>query len=58
MKAAVLDIDEKKKKVTLSVKEYLNHLEEKEMVKYLDNDGAKTSSVTLGDLIDMSKIGE
>ena len=58
MKAAVLEIDEKKKKVTLSVKEYLNHLEEKEMVKYLYNDGAKTNSVPLGDLIDMSKIGE
>jgi small subunit ribosomal protein S1 len=58
IKAAVLDIDEKKKKVTLSVKEYLNHLEEREMVKYLDNDGAETSSVTLGDLIDMSKLGE
>jgi len=58
LKAAVVDIDEKKKKVTLSVREYLNHLEEKEIVKYLDNDGTKTSSVTLGDLIDMSKIGE
>jgi small subunit ribosomal protein S1 len=58
IKAAVVDIDEKKKKVTLSVKEYLNHLEEREMVKYLDNDGADTSSVPLGDLIDISKLGE
>jgi small subunit ribosomal protein S1 len=58
IKAAVLDIDEVKRKVTLSVREYLNHLEEKEIVKYLDNDGADTSSVTLGDIIDISKIGK
>ncbi len=58
LKAAVLDIDENKKKVTLSVREYLNHMEEKEIVKYLDNDGAETSSVALGDLIDISKIGK
>jgi small subunit ribosomal protein S1 len=58
IKAAVIDIDENKKKVTLSVREYLNHLEEKEITKYLDNDGTKTASVTLGDLIDKSKIGK
>jgi ribosomal protein S1 len=58
IKAAVIDIDENKKKVTLSVREYLSHLEEKEITKYLDNDGTKTASVTLGDLIDKSKIGK
>jgi small subunit ribosomal protein S1 len=58
MKAAVIDIDENKKKVTLSVREYLNHLEEKEIHKYLDHDGADTNSMPLGNLIDMTKIGE
>lgn len=58
MKAAVLDIDENKKKVTLSVREYLNHLEEKEIHKYLDHDGADTNSMPLGNLIDSTKIGE
>ena len=58
MKAAVLEIDENKKKVTLSVREYLNHLEEKEIHKYLDHDGAETNSMPLGNLIDMTKIGE
>ena len=58
MKAAVLDIDENKKKITLSVREYLNHLEEKEMHKYLDHDGAETNSMPLGNLIDITKIGE
>jgi small subunit ribosomal protein S1 len=58
IKAAVIEIDENKRKVTLSVREYLNHLEEKELTKYLDNDGTKTASVTLGDLIDKSKIGK
>ena len=58
LKAAVLDIDENKKKVTLSVREYLNHLEEKEIFKYLDHDGAETSSMPLGNLIDITKIGK
>jgi small subunit ribosomal protein S1 len=58
MKAAVLDIDENKKKVTLSVREYLNHLEEKEIHKYLDNGGAETNSIPLGNLIDSSNLGE
>ncbi len=58
LKAIVLDIDEKKRKVTLSVKEYLNHLEEQEIIKYLDNGAEKTDMVTLGDIIDISKIGE
>jgi small subunit ribosomal protein S1 len=58
IKAAVIDIDENKKKVTLSVREYLSHLEEKEIHKYLDHDGAETNSMPLGNLIDMKKIGE
>jgi small subunit ribosomal protein S1 len=58
LKAAVLDIDEIKKKVTLSVREYLNHLEEKEIYKYLDHDGAETNSMPLGNLIDITKIGK
>lgn len=58
LKAAVLDIDENKKKVTLSVREYLNHLEEKEIFKYLDHGGTETSSMPLGNLIDITKIGK
>jgi len=58
VKAAVIDIDEQKKKVTLSIREYLNHLEEKEITKYLEDDNTKTGSVAIGDLVDLSKIGE
>ncbi len=57
LKAVVLDIDEKKKKVTLSVKEHLTHLEQKEITKYLEK-GDSNKSVTLGDLIDMEKLGK
>ncbi|UCB44985.1 MAG: 30S ribosomal protein S1 [Spirochaetota bacterium] len=55
VKAIILEIDEEKKKVTLSIKEYLNHLEEKEITKYLED--TNTASVALGDLIDLSGIG-
>ncbi len=58
VKAAVIDVDEQKRKVTLSIREYLNHLEEKEITKYLEDENTKTGSVTIGDLIDLSKIGE
>lgn len=58
IKAVVLNIDEKKRKVTLSVKEYLNHLEEQEITKYLDSGEDKTATVRIGDLINMRGIGE
>lgn len=57
VKAIVLNIDQDKKKVTLSIKEYLNQLEEKEIDKYLESN-SKPASVTLGDLIDLSNIGK
>jgi small subunit ribosomal protein S1 len=56
VKAIILEIDEEKKKVTLSIKEYLNHLEAKEITKYMED--TKTASVALGDLIDLSDIGK
>ncbi len=58
IKAAIIEIDENKRKVTLSIREYLNHLEKKEMTKYLEDENTKTGSVTIGDLIDLSKIGK
>jgi small subunit ribosomal protein S1 len=58
VKAVVLDIDENKKKISLSIREFLNHLEEKEIQKYLEDDSAKTASVPLGDLIDLKKMGK
>ena len=58
IKAAVIDIDKDKKKVSLSVKELLNRLEEKEIQKYVEDDVKKTASVTLGDIIDLTKIGK
>ena len=58
VKATILAIDEEKQKVTLSVKQYLNHLDKKEMNKYLEGADTDTASVTLGDLIDLSKIGK
>ena len=36
----------------------IEYLEEKEMHKYLDHDGAETNSMPLGNLIDITKIGE
>jgi small subunit ribosomal protein S1 len=58
VKATVINIDEDKKKVALSIKEFINRLEENEMKKYLEDDSKKTGSVTLGDLIDLKKIGK
>ncbi len=58
IKAAVIDIDENKRKVTLSIREYLTHLEKKEITKYMEDENTNTGSVTIGDLIDLSKIGE
>jgi len=58
LKATVIDIDEEKKKISLSVKDYLNTLEAKELNKYLEDDSGEGTSVTIGDLIDLSKIGE
>lgn len=58
IKAVVLNIDEKKRKITLSVKEYLNHLEEQEITKYLDSGEDKTATVKIGDIINMRGIGE
>lgn len=58
IKAVVIDIDETKRKVSLSVKELLSRLEEKEIQKYIEDDTEKTASVALGDLIDLSKIGK
>lgn len=58
IKAVVLNIDEKKRKVTLSVKEYLNHLEEQEITKYLDSGEDKAGTVKIGDLINMRGIGK
>jgi small subunit ribosomal protein S1 len=56
--ATVLNIDKEKQKITLSIKDFINRLEEKEMKKYLEDDTAKTGSITLGDIIDLSKIGK
>jgi small subunit ribosomal protein S1 len=56
--AVILDIDQGKKKVTLSIKDYLNMQEKKDIEKYLEDDRAKTGSVTLGEIIDLSKIGK
>jgi len=58
IKAVVISIDEDKKKVSLSVKELLTRLEEKEIQKYIEDDTKKTGSVALGELIDLSKIGK
>ncbi len=58
VKAMVIDIDENKKKVSLSVKDFLNRLEKQEIQKYIANDVEKTDSVSLGDLIDLSNIGK
>lgn len=58
VKAVVMDIDKERKKVTLSIREYLNHLEEKEITKYIAHEDAQTASVMLGDLIDLNKIGK
>jgi len=59
IKAIVLDIDEEKKKLTLSIKEYLNRLAKEEMMKYMNTSKeTKTDSIVLGDLIDLSKIGK
>jgi small subunit ribosomal protein S1 len=58
IRAIVIGIDEDKKKVSLSVKELLNKLEEKEIQKYIEDDTKRTGSVTLGDLIDLTKIGK
>ncbi|HEB29911.1 MAG TPA: 30S ribosomal protein S1 [Spirochaetes bacterium] len=58
VKATVLNIDKEKQKITLSIKDFINRLEEKEMQKYLEDDTAKTGSITLGDIIDLSKIGK
>ncbi len=56
--AIVLNIDKEKQKITLSIKDFINRLEEKEMKRYLEDDTAKTGSITLGDIIDLSKIGK
>jgi small subunit ribosomal protein S1 len=56
--AVILDIDQEKKKVTLSIKDYLNMQEKKDIAKYLEDDHAKTGSVPLGEIIDLSKIGK
>lgn len=58
IKAAVIDIDEEKRRVTLSVRELINRIEEEEMQKYIATDIEKTASVSLGDLIDLTKIGK
>jgi small subunit ribosomal protein S1 len=58
LKATVLDIDENKKKVTLSIRDYQNRLEAKEINKYIEDDTEDTGSMPLGDLIDLSKIGK
>ena len=58
VKATVLNIDKEKQKITLSIKDFINRLEENEMQKYLEDDTAKTGSITLGDIIDLSKIGK
>lgn len=56
--AVVVDIDQEKKKVTLSIKNYLSMQEKKDIEKYLEDDLAKTGSVTLGDLIDLTNMGK
>jgi small subunit ribosomal protein S1 len=58
VEAMVIDIDENKKKVSLSVKDLLNRLEKQEIQKYIADDIEKTDSVSLGDLIDLSQIGK
>ena len=58
IKAMVIDIDEEKKRVSLSVKELINKLEEKEIQKYIEDDPEKTASVTLGEIIDLTNIGK
>ena len=56
--ATVLNIDTEKQKINLSIKDFINRLEEKEMKKYLADDTAKNGSIALGDIIDLSKIGK
>jgi small subunit ribosomal protein S1 len=56
--AVVLDIDQEKKRVTLSIKDYLKVQEKKDIAQYIEDDRAKTGLVTLGDLIDLSKLGK
>jgi small subunit ribosomal protein S1 len=56
--AVVLDIDQDRKKVTLSIKDHLNMQEKQDIKKYLEDDVAKTGSVQLGHLVDWTKIGK
>ena len=58
IKAVVVNIDENKKKLTLSVREYLNHLEHKEIEKYLEDDERDTGTFSLGSIIKLNNIGE
>ena len=58
LKAIVVDIDKNKRKVTLSVREYLNHLEHKEIEKYLEDDEKDTGTFSLGSIINLNKIGK
>ncbi|RKX99115.1 MAG: 30S ribosomal protein S1 [Spirochaetes bacterium] len=57
IKAVVLEINEEKRKVTLSVKDYLNRLEREDIKKYIADDISEEASITLGDIIDLNKIG-
>ncbi len=58
IKAVVVDINEDKRKVTLSVREYLNHLEYKEIEKYIEDSESDRGTYSLGSLIDLKKIIE
>ena len=58
IKAVVVDIDKDKKKVTLSVREYLNHLEHKEIEKYLEDNEKDTGTFSLGSVIKLNNIGK
>ena len=58
VKAVVVDINEDKRKVTLSIREYLNHLEYKEIEKYIEDSESDKGTFSLGSLIDLKKIVE
>lgn len=58
IKAVVVNIDEDKRKVTLSIREYLNHLEHKEIEKYLEDNEKDTGTFSLGSVIKLNNIGK
>ncbi len=47
----VIGLDEKERKIDLSIKEYKKHQEKQQMEEYMQEKGADSSNVTIGDLL-------